>query len=396
MPITSRESKVKLHIPREVEEKILYLTRAIPDVEWSGILLYTSKGTMTEPDKFEITLKDIILMDKGSASYTSFKINEKKRDQSGYIDRHIDYVEEYPESIEWTLGLIHSHQNFGVFFSGTDLEELQENSPLHNHYLSLIVNNKMEMVAKIAQHVKGTEKVQLAVDVIDVESGKKKTIKTKEERAFETIFTYDCEITLDGKEDVEDNFFYKNVFDVLEEHNKPAPTTTIKNNNTLFGDWDRHMEKSSKSKLENHANKDLYSKTLEYNASKDYLYGTEDLEYYDEELEGIFALCFLEDLEIEYIEYIDKLEPYIYYNTVISKLSKIDASHIDKVVKVFSKNFKSSVEYYYAYTTIKENKDILTNIVDMLAGSNSPILEGLVEHIENILVKLESYDRTKI
>ena len=45
--------------------------------------------------------------------------------------------------------LIHSHNSMGVFFSHTDLDELKENAPNHNIYLSLIVNNYMEFCAKV-------------------------------------------------------------------------------------------------------------------------------------------------------------------------------------------------------------------------------------------------------
>jgi hypothetical protein len=37
-----------------------------------------------------------------------------------------------------------------VFFSGTDMGELNDNSPKHNIYLSLIVNNYLDMTAKLA------------------------------------------------------------------------------------------------------------------------------------------------------------------------------------------------------------------------------------------------------
>jgi hypothetical protein len=44
-----------------------------------------------------------------------------------------------------------------VYFSGTDLDELKENAPNHNIYLSLIVNNYMEFCAKVCFTAKAEE-----------------------------------------------------------------------------------------------------------------------------------------------------------------------------------------------------------------------------------------------
>ena len=40
----------------------------------------------------------------------------------------------------------------GVFFSGVDIKELEDNAKSHNFYLSLVVNNKMETVAKVISY----------------------------------------------------------------------------------------------------------------------------------------------------------------------------------------------------------------------------------------------------
>ena len=49
----------------------------------------------------------------------------------------------------WKVGHIHSHHSMSVFFSGTDEAELRENSANHNFYLSIIVNNKHEIIGKV-------------------------------------------------------------------------------------------------------------------------------------------------------------------------------------------------------------------------------------------------------
>ena len=56
----------------------------------------------------------------------------------------------HPELMEIHSAHIHSHHNMAVFFSPTDDDELVVNSEFHNYYLSLIVNNRNEMTAKVA------------------------------------------------------------------------------------------------------------------------------------------------------------------------------------------------------------------------------------------------------
>lgn len=91
-------------MPDDVLYKIKQLCNVMPTVEWSGILLYDVKGTIKNPTKMIITLRDIILMDKGQKAFTSYNFNEKKRDQSGYSDRHIDYCEENEKALTWKIG----------------------------------------------------------------------------------------------------------------------------------------------------------------------------------------------------------------------------------------------------------------------------------------------------
>lgn len=84
-------------------------------------------------------------MDKGSSAYTSYEFTE---DVAGFIMEKIMSGE--PNWANPKIGHIHSHNTMGVFFSGTDKDELHDNVANHNFYVSLIVNNFMDMTAKIA------------------------------------------------------------------------------------------------------------------------------------------------------------------------------------------------------------------------------------------------------
>jgi hypothetical protein len=130
-------------LPEEVLNKIKYLCKSIPREEWSGILFYTVENSITDKN-FTITLQDILPMDKGTAAFTSFNLDK----------RFVDFLMDNPHAMAWKVGLIHSHNVMEVFFSGTDISELHDNAAAHNFYLSLIVNNYMDMTAKVAIYAK--------------------------------------------------------------------------------------------------------------------------------------------------------------------------------------------------------------------------------------------------
>lgn len=52
------------------------------------------------------------------------------------------------------IGMIHSHCNAGVFFSGPDMQELETNCKAFPIYLSVITNNQGQYVAKTAKYIK--------------------------------------------------------------------------------------------------------------------------------------------------------------------------------------------------------------------------------------------------
>lgn len=127
-------------MPENILDKIKYLCRAIPKVEWSGVLFYTIEGSIKNPATMVITLKDILPMDKGSKAYTEYDLDE----------RFETYLMEKPVRMSYNVGHIHSHNDMNVYFSGTDMSELNDNTEAHNFYLSLIVNNFMDFKAKVA------------------------------------------------------------------------------------------------------------------------------------------------------------------------------------------------------------------------------------------------------
>lgn len=202
-------------------EKIQYLCDRINNVEWSGILLYSIKGSIRDPKTFELYAEDIIPMDKGTGATTEYQFNDGKGN-----DRHIDYIDEVsqenPEVLEWKVGCIHSHNNMGVFFSGTDMTDLQENAKAHNFYLSVVVNNRLDIIGKVITYAE-TEQSFDAYFIAKDENGEGYYLPEKEKVNFKKGITkiYDCEIIREDVQPFFDERFVKYTNEIIKEADRP-------------------------------------------------------------------------------------------------------------------------------------------------------------------------------
>ena len=85
-------------------------------------------------------------MDIGSGVYTEYELLPRPGvNKSSFVKWAMKHV--IGKGLQ--LGHVHSHHEMATFFSGTDMDELEEGSGKHNYYLSLIVNNRNELIAKI-------------------------------------------------------------------------------------------------------------------------------------------------------------------------------------------------------------------------------------------------------
>lgn len=136
------QKEIKIIVPPKVEEQIQYVCRHFPNQEWSGVVFYTTTGSIKNVDTFKITLKDLFPMNIGEAAYT----------ESDFDGKIIDFqIKNGYELLPYAI--IHSHNHMGAFFSGTDMNELKENAHCHNLYVSIVVNNIGQIVAKAAQQL---------------------------------------------------------------------------------------------------------------------------------------------------------------------------------------------------------------------------------------------------
>jgi hypothetical protein len=139
-------------------------------------MFYSVKGTIKDFDTVELTVEDIHPMDKGTAGSTGYDLDED------FIEWRMDN----PHTLPWKLGMIHSHHSMKSYFSATDLSELDDNTEFHNYYLSLVVNNRGEMVAKVA--FRGNINGYGCKD----ERGEDWSLKLSNAR--QVMFTFDCDI----------------------------------------------------------------------------------------------------------------------------------------------------------------------------------------------------------
>lgn len=158
-----------------------------PVNEWSGILVYKADGSITDVDNLVITPKYIKLMDIGTKSYTEYDFGPMA----------VEVFDEYPEAIKMKLGHIHSHNTMGVFFSTTDMDELTSNSPHHAMYLSLIVNNRLDIECKIGLYCEQEVEVQenYSYSITDV-NGKVIPFrgKSNSKKVVKLCIIYDCNV----------------------------------------------------------------------------------------------------------------------------------------------------------------------------------------------------------
>lgn len=201
--VNKTEGNIKLTVTEGMINKIRYICGEFPTKEWSGVLFYDIKGSLKTPHLVEIKAFDFYPLDLGSASYTEF---EYSPDFAAYIARN-------PLLMDHQMGLIHSHNNMSVFFSGTDTATLQEQAPLYKKFLSIIVNNRMDIVAKLAVYTESditnnTEIISIT-NYQDIDyTTKKINNNSKTTKVFKEkeVWVYDCDIIKEGREIVDEEF----------------------------------------------------------------------------------------------------------------------------------------------------------------------------------------------
>ena len=205
--IYNLKGDIKTFIPKKVMSQIQYLCTRIHDVEWSGILFYDTQGDIDNPSNFKIIIKHIFLMHKGSAGYTEYDYDEEV----------VGFRMDNPESLKWKIAHIHSHNNMKSYFSGTDMDELVENSEFHNYYLSIVVNNRNEIVGKVGFRGAGVDNA-----IYECNTGNGNPYKLSAATNKTIQFVYDCDIEIEDAINVGEDFEKRTTAIITKSNNKNA------------------------------------------------------------------------------------------------------------------------------------------------------------------------------
>ena len=140
------KEKATLVITEDFLNQVKYVCNAISEVEWSGLIYFTTEGEPKNLSTFKVTPYYIHLMDKGTQGSTEFD------DDGSQVELYKAVPELDPfEGNGYKYGKIHSHNTMDVFHSGTDMQDLQDQSEAYSpYYLSVIVNNFMDIEAKMS------------------------------------------------------------------------------------------------------------------------------------------------------------------------------------------------------------------------------------------------------
>ena len=104
-----------------------------------------------------------------------------------------------------------------VFFSGVDIKELEDNAKSHNFYLSLVVNNKMETVAKVISYAEAKHIFEGSFKAKD-ENGDDYEIEKGTFDFHKTLIkTFDCQIIKDEQVIRVDARFQTYVDEIIKE-----------------------------------------------------------------------------------------------------------------------------------------------------------------------------------
>jgi hypothetical protein len=323
-------------------------------------------------------LKTILPLDMGSSAYTEYNLDE----------RFMDFIEEdFEERCTWKLGHIHSHNSMAVFFSGTDMAELNDNAPSHNFYLSLIVNNAMDFLAKVAFIGEAKKDIKQVPYTAKNVNGVDYIIEKQDfEVNTQKLFIYDCEIFSDLEELIVTEQFIAQVAKIMIP--KPVKTFPSQVTPTQSKGWSRQDQKEIKRWNDSFSNPTLFDDwNTPYIPQGNLDKELDDLVEHD--LKAISIYNFAKDLfsytnadpetqEEETIE--DVLDILAEYDLSPAELAK---SVISDYAKTFAKHFPKATESDFVQYT-HETLDLLEDIV-MLYPEIRLTLRTITSMINNFI-----------
>lgn len=221
----------------KLQKQIDWLHSTIGPKEWSGELITREEGNISDLDNWKIYGEEIFLVDVGTHTFTGYE-TEKGGFKAADITQMYDM---YPGLLDGTLKNqhIHSHNNFGTFFSGTDNENLEDRAKESNYFLMLIVNFKNEHIAKVASVIKQKVTGDTIINFKNNNDGYgsiKLNNKKKDEQDMLMVMT--CKVEWETqKVDTEFVNRYNHIVTEIAKEAKEAEEKKKKSNPSVFGSF---------------------------------------------------------------------------------------------------------------------------------------------------------------
>lgn len=195
-----------VEISEQAIHQAQYLCKKISSDEWVAAIMYTFTGSWENKD-LEIEVVDIYPLHHahGMAFAGKYDFDYNYAIDKGY------------ELDEFRIGLLHSHCNAGVFFSGPDMEELKENAKHHPFYISLITNNKGEWCGKICIE-KSSEITETGTATFRNTFGDVVTKKIHNKKTVNDYVIFDCDVWFSLPQ--VDDVFSSRVSEIIEDKKK--------------------------------------------------------------------------------------------------------------------------------------------------------------------------------
>lgn len=223
LPVWNMNTKGTLYLTQALMDEIEYLHRRVGSIEWCGPLIYEKlEGDLSAPSTLKIRAHHVFPMDIGSPGYTAATLSAEDM---------IELYEWFPGLSDGTMkqGLIHTHHTMSTFFSGTDMDELQDNTPNHNYYLSLIVNFSGEWCAKVA-FVASLQQRNNNIFTFKGTEDQEASFENEDSLTKQVLMTIDMNIVKEGVDNISQEFHAR--FRKLEEAKKRVATSYNYNRGT--------------------------------------------------------------------------------------------------------------------------------------------------------------------
>lgn len=132
--LEKKQKNVKVLLSPEYLRDVAYYHKVTPTAkEWSGILVYKIISGSLETNDLVLEAIGIHYCDYKDSGSTEYQPARHIKE----LDERFNYIEN-----EYRLGLVHTHHNMSVFFSGTDAQDLQDALEASNgEFVISIVNN---------------------------------------------------------------------------------------------------------------------------------------------------------------------------------------------------------------------------------------------------------------